>query len=383
MGLSQSAVAPLYFGAPQKLGGRLHFTGGLIDFLKNSCIIYFVIRKTYGLVFKGECALAFTLGNKTYKNAALAPMAGFSDRGMRAVCTEYGASLSVTEMISAKAVVFGDKKTFSLAAIRADEGDAMLQIFGSDPSVMAEAAAKLENGAGDNYKAPVAIDINMGCPVHKIFSNGEGSALMRNPSLIHDIVKSVSRAIAIPVCVKIRAGVDGDHINAVECALAAEEGGAALVTVHGRTRVQMYSGAADRGIIKAVKDAVSIPVLANGDVIDSTSAMEMLAATGADGIMIGRGAIGNPFIFEHIKARLEGMPEREIPFSERREVALRQLSISAEEKGEYCAVVEARKQIALYFKGFRGSAALRAEINAALTVDEVIAAIDKCARDMV
>ena len=310
-------------------------------------------------------------------------MAGFSDRGMRAVCTEYGASLSVTEMISAKAVVFGDKKTFSLAAIRACEGDVMLQIFGSDPSIMADAAAKLEGGCGGEYKAPVAIDINMGCPVHKIFSNGEGSALMKKPELIHDIVRSVSGAVSIPVCIKIRAGVDADHINAVECALAAEDGGAAGITVHGRTRVQMYSGVADRGIIAAVKRAVRVPVLANGDVIDSTSAMEMLAATGADGIMIGRGAIGNPFIFEHIKARLEGMPEREIPFSERREVALRQLSISAVEKGERCAVVEARKQIALYFKGFRGCAALRAEINAALTVHDVIAAIDKCAGDMI
>jgi nifR3 family TIM-barrel protein len=308
----------------------------------------------------------------------LAPMAGYTDRAMRVVSHSLGADLSMTEMVSAKAVVYGDKKTHILARIKPDEGPVLLQIFGSEPSIMAEAARILEAGYGeDGYTAPFAIDINMGCPVHKIFGNGEGSALMRDPEKIYDIVKAVSGAISIPCTVKIRAGVDPDHINAVECALAAESAGAALVAVHGRTKSQLYGGIADRKIIKNVKQALHIPVIANGDITDSVSALAMLRDTGADGIMIGRGAVGNPFIFSEIKAALSGGKFVPPTIKERRDMALKQLMLSIEDKGEGAAVVEARKQIANYFKGDRGCAALRAKINMSTTFDEVKAAIDK------
>ena len=314
--------------------------------------------------------MAFTLGEKEYSlGLCLAPMAGYTDRGMRAVCRERGVELSTSEMISAKAVTFGDKKTALLARILPDEGDVAIQIFGSDPDVMAEAARILshpEEGA-----APAAIDINMGCPVHKIYSNGEGSALMRDPVRIERIVDAVRRATSLPVTVKLRSGIDSEHINAVECALRAEGAGASLITVHGRTRTQMYSGAADRKTIENVKQALQIPVVANGDITDAASAISMLSDTGADGIAIGRGAVGNPFIFEEISAALRGEKYSPPTLSERVETALRQLSISTLEKGESRAVPEARKQIALYLQGFRGCARIRAEINRAATATEV------------
>lgn len=302
----------------------------------------------------------------------LAPMAGYTDRAMRRVAAEAGAEWSVTEMVSAKAVTFGDKKTFNLARIRADEGKVSLQIFGSEPDVMARAANALQGGYEEyGYVPPLAIDINMGCPVNKIFSNGEGSALMRDPELIYRIVRAVSENTSIPTTVKLRAGVDPSHINAVECALAAESAGASLVTVHGRTRSQLYGGFADREIIKRVKEALRIPVVANGDITDAKSALDMLSATGADGIMIGRAAIGNPFIFCEILAAMRGEKYRAPELSDRIRVALHQLELAVEDKGEAVAVAEARKQIALYFKGFKGSAALRAKINTMTRYDEV------------
>ena len=312
------------------------------------------------------------LGNIELKHGLmLAPMAGFTDRAMRCICRSFGAELSVTEMVSAKAVTYGDKKTVRLAGIREDEGRVALQIFGSEPSVMAEAAARLAPGCGEGFVPPVAIDINMGCPVPKIFSNGEGRALMRSPSLIFDIVSAVKSAVCLPVTVKIRAGVDSAHINAVECALAAEEGGADMITVHGRTRVQMYAGVANRKIIADVKNSVHIPVVANGDIVDAESAKAMLAETGADGIAIGRGAVGNPFVFREILDALEGGRTRELDLGERVEVALMQLRIAAKDKGERIAVPEARKQIALYLRAFHGAAAIRAKINQAETYSEV------------
>lgn len=304
----------------------------------------------------------------------LGPMAGYSDRSMRVVCHSLGAEYSVSEMVSAKALVFGDKKTFALARILPDEGPVAIQIFGSNPDEMAYAAERL-SVAIDGGARPSAIDINMGCPVNKIFSNGEGSALMKSPELIEKIVRAVSGNIDLPCTVKIRAGVDREHINAVECALAAEAGGAALVTVHGRTRAEMYSGRADREIIKKVKNSLHIPVIANGDIQTAEDALDMLCDTGADGIMVARGAVGNPFIFENIAALLLGKEARAPSLSERAEVALRQLSLAIEEKGEARAVAEARKQTALYFGAFRGSAALRARINRALTYQEVSEAI--------
>ena len=306
-------------------------------------------------------------------NIFLAPMAGYSDRAMRLVCHKHGAEHAVSEMVSAKAVTFGDKKTFNLARIMPDEGPVSIQIFGSEPEVMAEAAHKLSNPT--EGVRPVAIDINMGCPVHKIFSNGEGSALMRDPDLIFRITKAVSGSIDIPTTVKIRAGVSSTSINAVECARAAEEGGASLITIHGRTREQMYGGLADREIIKNVKNSLQIPLIANGDIVDAASALSMFSDTGADGIAIGRGAVGNPFIFNEIICALEGRDYTEPTLEERVDTALLQLRVSIEEKGERMAIPEARKQIALYLRSFRGAARIRAEINRATTYDEVAAAL--------
>ncbi len=304
----------------------------------------------------------------------LAPMAGFTDRAMRIVCQRLGAEYSVTEMVSAKAVCYGDKKTHSLARICADEGAVAVQIFGSEPSVMGEAAGILQSGEQGGVP-PAAIDINFGCPVKKVFSNGEGSALMRSPDTVYKIVREVAGSIGIPCTAKIRLGIDEMSINAVECALACEEGGAVLVAVHGRTRAQMYSGKADMSEIKKVKESLHIPVVANGDICSADDALRAVLETGADGVMIGRGAVGNPFIFAECRARLSGLEYTAPTLEERIETALFQLSCAIEEKGEGAAVAEARKQIALYLRSFRGAAAIRAEINRALTYREVEAAL--------
>ena len=310
----------------------------------------------------------------------LAPMAGYTDRGMRMVCRKMGAELSYTEMVSAKAVVFGDRKTAEIAKIRADEGPVILQIFGSEPEIMAEAAHKLQCSVEEGCVSPVAIDINMGCPVNKIFGNGEGSALMKNPDLIYKIVKATSEAIDIPLTVKLRAGVTEASVNAIECALAAEEGGACALTVHGRTRSQMYSGKASLQVIKDVKSAVKIPLIGNGDVTDYSSARAMLDYTGCDGIMIGRGAVGNPFVFKEILSGLKGAAVTPPTFEEKFLMAKEQLELAVLDKGERVAVAEARKQIALYFKGAPGSAHLRAAINSAESLGEIISAIMKCCK---
>ena len=303
----------------------------------------------------------------------LAPMAGYTDRAMRLVCRGYGVEHSVTEMVSAKAVVYGDRKTFALAKILPDEGPVSVQIFGSEPEIMAEAAHILTNTM--ESMPPVAIDINMGCPVNKIFGNGEGSALMKNPELIERITRAVSNAISIPTTVKIRAGINKNSINAIECALAAEEGGASLICIHGRTREQMYGGLADREIIKNVKSALHIPLIANGDIVDGASALTMLRDTGADGIAVGRGAVGNPFIFSEILCALDGREFTPPSIAERVEVALLQLRTAVEDKGERIAIPEARKQIALYLRAFHGAARIRAEINRATAYTEVEAAL--------
>lgn len=314
--------------------------------------------------------MAVSLGklNMTY-GLCLAPMAGYTDRAMRLVCRKYGVEHSVTEMVSAKAVVFNDKKTFALARILPDEGPVSVQIFGSEPEIMAEAAHTLANPK--EGVRPVAIDINMGCPVNKIFGNGEGSALMKSPELIERITRAVATSVDIPTTVKIRAGINKNSINAIECALAAEEGGASLLCIHGRTREQMYGGLADREIIKNVKDSLHIPLVANGDIVDGASALAMLRDTGADGIAVGRGAVGNPFIFSEIISALEGKSFAEPTIEERVDTALLQLRTAIEEKGERLAIPEARKQIALYLRSFHGAARIRAEINRALTYEEV------------
>ncbi len=318
-----------------------------------------------------------TLGSAELKHGViLAPMAGFSDRAMRLLCHEKGAELTVTEMVSAKAVVYGDKKTAKLARIGSDEGNVALQMFGSEPLVMAEAAEILSRPI-DNGAAPVALDINMGCPVPKVYGNGEGSALMKNPTLIYDIVSAVRKASPIPVTVKMRLGIDRSHINATECALAAEEGGARLVALHGRTRVEMYAGKADMEEVAKVKECLHIPLIANGDIASPGDAERVLCATGADGVMIGRGAIGNPFLFTEIISRLDGREYSPPSDEERAECALYQLRLAIADKGEEVAVREARKQIALYFRSFRGAAELRAQINRAVCFTEVENAIKK------
>lgn len=314
-------------------------------------------------------------GNVELKHGLiLAPMAGFTDRAMRLVCHRYGAEYSVSEMVSAKAVCYGDKKTHAIAKIMSDEGPCAVQIFGSEPDIMAQAAETLSSGE-NGCAAPCAIDINMGCPVHKVYSNGEGSALMKNPDLVYKIVERVSKSIDIPCTVKLRAGIDENSKNAVECALAAEAGGAAAVAVHGRTRVEMYSGKADREIIKNVKKSLHIPVVANGDVESGRDAIDILRETGADGVMVGRGAIGNPFVFSEIIATLSGKVYTPPSLEERISTALFQLSVAVIEKGEEVAVREARKQIALYLRSFRGAAAIRAKINRAQTYKDVEGAL--------
>lgn len=328
------------------------------------------------------------IGSIDIKNGIfLAPMAGYTDRAMRLIAREFGCEYTTTEMVSAKAVTYGDKKTFTLGRIYEDEGPVALQIFGSEPQVMAEAAGIILHHEGDLKKQgyhhisnreialPVAFDINMGCPVNKIFSNGEGSALMRDPGLIFDITKAVSGATDLPVTVKMRLGVDDGHINILECAKAAEEGGAKAICIHGRTRVQMYGGEAKFEKIREAKKMLNIPVVANGDITDATMAKKILELTGADGIAIGRGAVGNPFIFRQILDAFDGK-RAPIPTTEELiDTALRQLKYAIEDKGEAVAIPESRKQIALYLKGFRGAAKIRTAVNTATTLEGVKTAL--------
>ena len=305
----------------------------------------------------------------------LAPMAGFSDRAMRLVAKSFGAEYTTTEMVSAKAMVYGDLKTKKLAKIEKDEAPAAVQIFGSEPDVLAEAARMISSGAFGGA-CPSAIDINMGCPVPKIFKNGEGSALMQNPALIEKIVSSVKSATELPVTVKLRLGVDEGRVNVSECAVRAEAAGASLVVIHGRTRARLYSGEANYEEIKRVKHALKIPVIANGDITSAEKALRVLEYTGADGVMIGRGAIGNPFVFAEIRAALSGKIYTPPTLEKRRETALLQLRLAIEDKGEEIAVREARGQIAEYFHSFRGAAAFRARLNRASSYTEIAEACE-------
>ena len=315
--------------------------------------------------------MSFKIGKTEIKyGLCLAPMAGYSDRAMRLVCKRYGAEYMTTEMVSAKAITYKDKKTIDLCYIHGDEMPCALQIFGHEESVMAEAAGMICDGYTKGT-LPTAIDINMGCPVPKITGNHEGSYLMKDPELVFSLVRATVRASSLPVTVKIRAGYDEKNINACEVALAAEEGGASLICVHGRTKTQMYSGKADREIIAKVKKCVSVPVVANGDIVDARSAISMIEETKCDGIAIGRGAVGNPFVFGQIAAALSGKEILSISEKQRIETALLQLAFAIEDKGERLAVFESRKQIAEYIKGTSGAAEIRAKINCAQTYEEV------------
>lgn len=308
----------------------------------------------------------------------LAPMAGVTDFPFRKLCKRYGAEYLVTEMISAKAIHFDDYKTSVLAKIRAEESPCAIQIFGSEPDIMAEAAKLLSEGYlrksdknEKNEALPAAIDINMGCPVRKITANNEGSALMKNPKLVYDIVSAVVSAVNVPVTVKIRAGWDSESINAVEIATIAEEAGAAAICVHGRTKDQLYMPPVNLDIIKEVKKAVSVPVIGNGGIECADDAIKMFEETGCDGIMVARGALGNPFIFEEITARLEGKPYTKPTIEKRLRTALEHINLLILDKGEYVGVREARKHLSWYIHGITGAAELRNRINHIESADEL------------
>jgi nifR3 family TIM-barrel protein len=302
---------------------------------------------------------------------SLAPLAGFTDHAMRTSCHGFGAEYTVSEMISAKAVCYGDKKTPALAKIYASDGPTAIQLFGSEAHFMAEAAKRLFAMAEESGTLPFAFDINMGCPVPKVAGNGEGSALMKTPALAAEIVAAMVKATPLPVTVKIRAGWDGEHKNAPELAKMLEEAGAAAICVHGRTRAEMYSGKADLSVIAAVKAAVSIPVIGNGDVTDAESALRMKRETGCDGIAVGRGAVGNPFVFREIIAAMEGHAYEPPTGEERYAAAITQLRLRAEEKGERMAVLESRKQMAAFLHDFKNAPAARARIHEAESIADM------------
>ncbi|MCC8163290.1 MAG: tRNA dihydrouridine synthase DusB [Lachnospiraceae bacterium] len=305
-------------------------------------------------------------GVRLSNNLILAPMAGVTDLPFRLLCREQGAGLLCMEMVSAKAIYYRNKNTEALLTIDEKEPPVSLQLFGSDPCIMSEMAKRIE-------ERPFSIlDINMGCPVPKVVNNGEGSALMKNPKLAGEIISRVVHAIDKPVTVKIRKGFDAAHENAVEIARIAEDAGAAAVAVHGRTREQYYSGRADWEIIRQVKEAVSIPVIGNGDVDSPDSAQKMLALTGCDGIMIGRGARGNPWIFHQILHRMETGEEEAPPSSaEVKEMMLRHARMLIDYKGEYTGIREMRKHVAWYTAGYPNSAKLRARVNEAQSLQEL------------
>lgn len=309
-----------------------------------------------------------TIGNVELPNQViLAPMAGVSDIAFRLLCHEQGAGLVCSEMVSAKAILYGNKNTEELLQIHPEEGAVSLQLFGSDPDIVSEMAKRIE-------ERPFAVlDLNMGCPVPKVVNNGEGSALMKDPLLAGRIVEKTAKAIQKPLTVKIRKGFDDDHVNAVEMAHILQESGAAAVAVHGRTREQYYSGQADWDIIAQVKAAVKIPVIGNGDVTDGESALQLLKKTGCDGVMIGRGAQGNPWVFREVTAALEG---REIPPRPTRQelydMIARHAQLAAQYKGEYITVREMRKHLAWYTTGLPHAAALRRQINNIETMDGLL-----------
>ena len=312
-----------------------------------------------------------TIGNITLdNNIILAPMAGVSDLPFRLLCHEQGAGLVCMEMISAKAILYHNRNTESLLEIHPQEGPVSLQLFGSDPAIMADIAARIED------RPFQILDINMGCPVPKIVGNGEGAALMKNPLLAGQIIEAVVKAVGKPVTVKIRKGCDEEHVNAVEMAHVAQESGAAAVAVHGRTREQFYSGKADWDIIRQVKQAVSIPVIGNGDVVDGESALALLQQTGCDGIMIGRACQGNPWIFREVKNFLES--GQICPRPTNREIVdtiLRHARLQLQYKGEYIGIREMRKHVSWYSAGVPNSARFRAEINAMESMEELMNAV--------
>ena len=296
----------------------------------------------------------------------LAPMAGVTDWAFRTVCAELGAAVTVTEMVSSRALVYQDKKSRGLLR-KTPSGICGVQIFGNDPAIMAEAAGIALELSGCNF-----IDINMGCPMPKIAGNGDGCALMQNVELAARIVEAVAAAVPVPVTVKMRKGWDKGSVNCAELAQAVEAAGAAAVCVHGRTKTMLYSGTADWDCIRAVREAVKIPVVANGDIFDAEAALRCEKRTGAELLMIGRSAFGNPWVFAQVQAALDG---REIPalppLSERMDTAMRQFELAREDKGEHIACLEARKHLAWYLRGVPYSGYYKEKISSISTVEDV------------
>lgn len=308
----------------------------------------------------------------------LAPMAGVTDAAFRLLCRRHGAALCTSEMISSKALMYQDAKTRTLLVRPEGDGPLAVQIFGSEPQCMAEAAQKVL----EICPAEI-IDINMGCPVGKVVKSGDGSALMRTPELARSIIEAVSRAVPVPVTVKFRKGFDGGSINAVPFARMCEEAGAAAIAVHGRTRVQMYAGKADWDIIREVKQSVSIPVFANGDVWTGEDAEHILRYTGADAALIGRGSFGNPWIFEQGNAVIEGRtPPPLPPLRERMEEALEQIRTAVELKGEKVALLEARKQLCWYLRGVSHAGYYKQQVITMSTMEEAERIIRGIQRDL-
>lgn len=310
--------------------------------------------------------MKLTIGNVTLNNQLiLAPMAGVTDLPFRLLCKEQGCGLLCTEMVSAKAILYHNKNTDALLEVREEERPVAVQLFGSDPGILSEMAKQIEDGPYD------IIDLNMGCPVPKVVNNGEGSALMKNPKLVEEILTALVRTLKKPVTVKFRKGFHDQAVNAVEIARIAESCGVAAVAVHGRTREQYYSGKADWDIIRQVKEAVKIPVIGNGDIFTPEDAKNMLEETGCDGLMIARGAKGNPWIFQRVNHYLDTGellpgPTRE----EVKEMILRHAALQVEYKGEVMGIREMRKHVAWYTVGFPHSAALRNEANQVETYEE-------------
>jgi len=307
----------------------------------------------------------------------LAPMAGVTDYAFRTVCAQLGAAVTVTEMVSSRALVYQDKKSISL--LRKNSGSVCgVQIFGSDPEIMAAAAALALEKSGCDF-----LDINMGCPMPKVANSGDGSALMRDPERAARIVEAVAAAVPVPVTVKMRKGWDKGSVNAVPFAKMLEQAGASAVAVHGRTKTMLYSGVADWDIIREVKGAVSIPVAANGDVFSAEDAVRCLARTGADFVMIGRGSFGDPWLFAQAQAALDGLPIPDRPpLAERVDTAVRQFELARDDKSERIACLEARKHFAWYLRGVAYSGYYKEKISAISTMDDIYAIAKGIRRDL-
>lgn len=317
------------------------------------------------------------LGHTISAPIVLAPMAGVTDYAFRSVCAQFGAAVTITEMVSSRALVYQDKKSKSL--LRKNEGSLCgAQIFGNDPEIMAQAAVLALEHSGCDF-----IDINMGCPMPKIANNGDGSALMKDPPLAGRIIRAVADAVSVPVTVKTRLGWDKGSINVCELARVAEENGAAAIAVHGRTKSMLYSGNADWDAIKKVTLSVSIPVIANGDIFSPEDALRCRMHSGASLFMLGRASFGDPWIFAQIRAALNGeeIPERP-PLAERMDIALKQFSLACEDKGEHIACLEARKHFAWYLRGVSHSAFYKEQISRLSTAEEVTAVAKAIKRDL-